>query len=74
MDQEAGKSLRANIFGLTVACPFELDNPDDCPLREIRLLSLRERKNWVYGKSVGECESIHKHHKACLQKKESYKK
>ena len=74
MDQDAGKSLRANIFGLTVACPFEHDNPDDCSLHEIRLLSLRERKNWVYGKSDGECESIQRHHMACLQKKESYKK
>ena len=42
MKAKADGNIIAKIFGLTVACPYTGDNPNDCPLHEIRQLPLIE--------------------------------
>ena len=36
MKAKTDEAIKANIFGLTVACPYTGDNPTDCPLHDIR--------------------------------------
>ena len=62
--------IKAHIFGLTMACPYTGDNPNDCPLFKIRQLPLSERGAWVEDLTEEECRSYYQYHTLCLSKKE----
>jgi len=61
--------MKAHLLGLTVACPYNLCNPVNCPLCDIRTLPMKERFQWVESLSIGEIESLLETHGSCLQKK-----
>ena len=70
MKGKSDDTIKAHIFGLTVACPYTGDNPNDCPLCEIRHLPLSEREAWVKDLTDEECRSYYQYHNLCLSKKE----
>jgi len=63
------KELLAKVFGLTMACPREQSNPPDCPLFEVRKLSLKERHEWVRNLSEGDMRMLLEHHEKCSARK-----
>ena len=62
------KALKTSIFGLTMACPVD-EKPADCPLHDIRLLSIEDRFDWVEKLSSDECVKIYHHHEQCFSEK-----
>ena len=70
MNGKTDETIKAHIFGLTVACPYAGGNPNDCPLHEIRQLPLSERKVWVKDLTDEECRSYCEYHSHCLSTKE----
>ena len=56
------EEVKTIIFGLSVECPMG-NNPPDCPLREIRLLSLTDRFSWVNELSEEERQQYYEYHK-----------
>ena len=62
------KALKTSIFGLTMACPVD-DRPVDCPLRDIRLLSVEDRFGWVENLSSERCVEIYHYHEQCFSEK-----
>ena len=71
MEKFDPEEIRANLFGLTVKCPFSDGNPCDCQLYTVRQMTMRERKEWVNDLSDEECESLYRFHMLCLRKKEA---
>jgi len=65
----AKTELLAKVFGLTVACPSDQGNPCDCPLHEVRKLSLRERHEWARGLSEADMRVLIGYHEKCSTKK-----
>ena len=65
--------FRDKIFGLSVACPFDQDNPCDCPLYEVRKKSMEERYAWVRELSDVRILSILTYHQKCLDEREDLK-
>ncbi len=62
------EALKTRIFGLTMACPMD-DKPIDCPLHEIRLLSVEDRFDWVENLSSEKCVEIYLFHEQCSSEK-----
>ena len=55
----------ALLVGLAMTCPLGQDNPVDCPLHEIRELSLAERFKWVKARTRDEAQNILSYHTHC---------
>jgi len=64
------KKLKSKVFELSIACPYDQGNPNDCPLCQIRKQSPKDRYAWVEQLGVEEAEQILTHHKLCLAQKE----
>ena len=60
-----GGDFASRLVGLAIACPVEQNNPTDCPLHDIRLLTLQERLNWVKSCTRKEAEGIFRQHSSC---------
>ena len=63
------RKLHGKIVALSVACPVDECNPVECPLHEVRKMTLRERYEW--SKSISEDEAIKlvQHHIKCVEEK-----
>jgi len=59
------RELEAKVFGLAMACPCDQGNPIDCPLYQIRKMSLRERHGWAHGLSETAMEALLDYHEKC---------
>ncbi|MBI2516679.1 MAG: hypothetical protein HYV95_07155 [Opitutae bacterium] len=66
------EQLIARVRALTVACPFSQDNPPDCPLCNIRKLSLKARIVWVNSLAPEVMEGLLQFHADCLYAKEHH--
>lgn len=64
-------ALQAYVAGLAVACPLGQNNPCECPLHRIRLMSLHERFDWVNALSDEHLTAFTQHHRNCIQSKEA---
>lgn len=62
--------MRSKLHGLTVACPLNQCNPDDCALSGIRKKALQERFSWVESLTEDEVVEILENHSVCLRTKE----
>ena len=58
--------LQEKLVALAVSCPLADDNPPDCPLHQLRLLSAREILDWLEGLSADEAQFILRYHECCL--------
>jgi hypothetical protein len=63
--------LRGYVFGLTVACPYEQDNPSDCPLCPVRQRTLPERLAWVNELTEKQLINILQYHEFCLRSRQA---
>lgn len=61
--------LKAHVHGLTVMCPFSLDNPPECPLCQVRTMTPHERFAWVESLTAKEIEETLSAHSRCMHKK-----
>ena len=59
--------LRANLMKLADACPFHLDNPEDCQLFELRKLKPAARVQWVNALSEADLAYLNTYHRVCLR-------
>ncbi len=58
--------LRRNLLVLGKACPFHVDNPEDCPLSELRKLPRKERLEWFKELSEDDLVYLATYHEVCL--------
>jgi hypothetical protein len=56
---------RIAMYARILRCPVE-DNPEDCPLKEVREMPLEERVAWIDSKSDTEIVELYQHHERCL--------
>ena len=59
-------SARSNLFALSVACPFDQSNPEDCPLFALRQMKPRERLAWFNALNDDDLWYLAAYHNACL--------
>ena len=64
---EQVENLRANLLKLSEACPFHLDNPEDCQLFPLRKLNARKRLQWVNALSESDLLYLTTYHRVCLK-------
>ncbi len=62
------EEARMAMYGRILRCPVE-DNPDDCPLKDVRKMPLEERIAWMDAKTDEEIIELHQHHVRCLAHK-----
>lgn len=62
--------LRSQVWGLAVACPVGPDNPEGCPLHDVRRCSLTDRLKWVRSLRHEELAHIVGVHCACIAAKQ----
>lgn len=53
------------LVELAVACPVKRDNPDDCPLHELRMLPMAGRFEWAKTRTREEAKAILAAHASC---------
>ncbi|MEI6786384.1 MAG: hypothetical protein WCQ21_36365 [Verrucomicrobiota bacterium] len=65
--REQADELRASLLELSEACPFHLDNPEDCQLFPLRKLNARKRLQWVNALSESDLLYLTTYHRVCLK-------
>lgn len=63
-------AVRFELVGLLVACPFNQDNPANCPLYYMRTRPLDERIEWLDKLADDDVEILKANHQHCLYLKE----
>lgn len=58
------------MVGLLVACPYNQDNPANCPLHFIRQREMSERIVWLDSLNEDDVQVLYANHKHCLEIKE----
>lgn len=53
-----------SLYGLAFECPY-FDRQDDCPLKEMEQLPLREKVNWINSLSQDRKQKLIEKHKNC---------
>jgi hypothetical protein len=61
--------MERQAMSLTKSCPIDRNNPDHCPLCELRLLPARERKLWVQSLTMEELDYLMLYHHSCASLK-----
>jgi hypothetical protein len=59
---------RLAMHGRLLRCPIG-DNPEDCPLHEIRKRPVEERLAWLESKTNKQVVELYQQHKDCLNTK-----
>ena len=54
------------LYGLAFDCPY-LDRQDDCPLKDIEQLSIKEKVNWINEMSQERKQKMIKQHINCAK-------
>lgn len=57
--------LERQAIALSKFCPIDRSNPDGCPLCNLRLLSVRGRREWVHGLTLGDLRYLVLYHANC---------
>jgi hypothetical protein len=58
------------LYGLIFECPLKKES-DDCPLKEIRTLPIRERVTFINNLSDTEKREILNSHEICIEKRQA---
>jgi len=66
--------LHKQVFDLSVCCPFDRSNPDNCPLHTVRKMGVMERFEWLHGLSGPRLLDILAYHQRCLMRKKAMQK
>ncbi len=70
MDTDANRDLaeeaRFALHGRILRCPLG-GNPPDCPLYDVRKLSIAERIAWIESKNDDEAIDLYRQHNECLK-------
>lgn len=61
---------RVDMVGLLVACPYNQDNPANCPLHYIRQRDMAQRIAWLDSLDEEEVQVLYANHQHCLEIKE----
>ena len=64
ISEEARSALNARIMRCTLG-----ENPEDCPLHEVRKQPMKERKTWLGSKANEEVVKLYRQHIKCLDYK-----
>ena len=62
------EEARMGMHGRILRCPVG-ENPEDCPLHEVRQWPMEKRVAWLESKSDEEVLELYTYHTACLEKK-----
>ena len=62
------EKARIGMHGRILRCPVG-DNPEDCPLHEIRRMPIEARLAWLESKSDQEVVDLYRRHTECLERK-----
>ncbi|MCE0498779.1 MAG: DUF4339 domain-containing protein [Methylacidiphilales bacterium] len=68
------EELQAKVLSLSVACPYDQSNPRTCPLREVRKISLKEKREWIAKLSEMSMVDLNAFCQNCLAGKKKAKK
>jgi hypothetical protein len=63
------KALRDNLVELCDVCPFHQENPEDCPLFELRKLKPAQRLEWLDALPEEDLVFLATYHQICLSTK-----
>jgi hypothetical protein len=66
---ERKKALRDNLVVLTEVCPFHRNNPEDCPLFELRKMEPAQRLEWFDALPEDDLAFLATYHHICLSTK-----
>ncbi len=61
--------LRATLLTLSVACPVDECNPEDCPLFALRQMRPKEREQWFNALAEEDLVYLATYHHVCLNTK-----
>jgi len=67
---DPSRNARLDLIGLLVSCPFNLDNPSNCPLHHIRTLPMADRVKWLDQLPSDDVAILQSNHRHCLFLKE----
>lgn len=70
MDLEMARGVRLDMVGLLVACPYNQDNPDHCPLFYVRNRPMVDRLAWLDALNEDDLKLLYSNHRHCLFNKE----
>jgi hypothetical protein len=59
-------SIDIDLYGLAYECPCR-KRTETCPLKDVEMLSFREKVEWINGLSEEEKRSIWNQHKVCFE-------
>ena len=62
------EEARLALYGRILRCPVD-DNPEDCPLHEIRKWPVEDRLVWIESKTDEEVLELYNYHTNCLEQK-----
>lgn len=60
------EEARFALHGRILRCPLG-GNPDDCPLYEIRKLSMEDRIDWLESQTDEDTIALYEQHNKCLE-------
>ena len=66
INKDLVQEARFAMHGRILRCPLG-NNPEDCPLYEIRKLPLAERITWLESKTDEEVVDLYNRHNKCLE-------
>jgi hypothetical protein len=63
---EQQNELLADLLKLSVACPFDQTNPQDCPLSRLRRMKMAKRSRWLHALTEEDLAYLAGYHRVCL--------
>jgi hypothetical protein len=69
MPKRKKNELRDSLVGLTEACPFHQDNPEDCPLFQLRKMEPVKRLEWFDALTGDDLAYLATYHHVCFATK-----
>jgi len=57
--------LSANLLSLTKICPVSGNNPEDCPLHQLRQLKPQQRVQWIQALEASDLTYLLHYHHIC---------
>ena len=70
-DDVDSEEARLALYGRVLHCSEEEENPEDCPLHELRQLPVEERMTWLESRTDEDVEAIFRYHLQCSTNKRS---
>jgi hypothetical protein len=60
---------KAQILGIIARCPVTKDDPEKCPLGDVRKMSFPEQIEWLQSRKRSEIKAMLEHHRECQKKR-----